>query len=86
MEISSDIHRNFMSRDKIRCRPTRKTRMVWSIVAVMSLVGLKSGCGTGPSSEAPMVKDPAPLAPEETTEALIKAKPKTRPGVNTQRR
>jgi hypothetical protein len=85
VEISSDIHRNFMSSDKIRCRPTRKARMVWSIV-VMTLVGLKSGCGIGPSSEAPMVKDPAPLAPEETTEALIKAKPKTKPGVNTQRR
>jgi hypothetical protein len=83
VDISSDIHRNFMSSSKIRCRANRKTRMVWSII-VMTLVGLKSGCGTGPSSEAPMVKDPAPLATEETTETLIKAKAK--PGVKSQRR
>jgi hypothetical protein len=85
VEISQDIHRDFMSSSKIRCRPTRKTRMVWSIV-VLTLIGLKSGCGIGPSSEAPMVKDPAPLATEDTTETLIKAKAKAKPGVKSQRR
>jgi hypothetical protein len=63
-------------------------RMARAIAVVVALVGLKAGCGPGSSGGAPMVQDPPPLAPEETTEALLKSKTKTKakPAARPQRR
>lgn len=47
-------------------------------MAVVALIGVKAGCGDSAGGSAPMVKDPPPLAPEETTEALFKSKAKAR--------
>jgi hypothetical protein len=55
-------------------------------IVVVALVALKAGCGPGPGGGAPMVKDPPPLAPEETTEAFLKSKTKAKPAARPQRR
>ncbi|WP_165071385.1 hypothetical protein [Paludisphaera rhizosphaerae] len=60
---------------------TRRTALrVWSAAIVVGLAGLVSGCGADAGGGTPMVKDPEPLAPEETTEALLKSKAKTSRG------
>jgi hypothetical protein len=86
VESSSGLHGFFTVRATIRSRPPRIAGMARAIAVVVALVGLKAGCGPGPGGAAPMVKDPAPLAPEETTEALIKSKTKAKPVARPQRR
>ncbi len=70
----------------IRSVPPRVARMVRSIAVVVALVGLKAGCGPAPGGEAATVKDPAPLAAEDTTESLMKSKFKARPAAPARRR
>jgi hypothetical protein len=88
MRFSSDVHDAFILRPVVRSWPLRATRRVWSIAVLVLVVTLNSGCGMGPGATGSTVKDPAPLAPEETTEALFKSKPqaKGRQAYKAQRR
>ena len=67
-------------------RPGRLARAV-ALAAAVGAVAPVTGCGpaTGGGS-APMVKDPPPLPPEETTEALIQQKAKSRPAAGARPR
>jgi hypothetical protein len=80
VENSSDSYRGFTARRTPRYRSPRVVRAVWSAAIVLAVVGLKSGCGSDPGGAAPTVKDPPPLAPDQTTEALIKSKAGSAPG------
>jgi hypothetical protein len=78
MQYSFAVNAFFILRPAIRSRRLRAAWKVWSIAVLVVLVTLESGCGQGPSAAVATVKDPPPLAAEETTEALIKSMPKAK--------
>jgi hypothetical protein len=57
----------------------RLARVFCLAAAVAAMVVPTPGCGPAPAAPGTVIKDPPPLAPEETTEALLQKKLKPKP-------